>query len=57
MYLTPNHPAPANQIKKNPLAKPLLAEGFPDGVRLVRPALSHLSYPSRMPPGWSRRIP
>jgi hypothetical protein len=56
MYLTQNHPTPANQIK-NPPVKPLLTDGFPCGVRLVRPALSHLTYPSRMSPGWSRRIP
>jgi hypothetical protein len=32
--MTPNHPPPANQAKKNPSVKPLLTEGSPSGKRL-----------------------
>jgi hypothetical protein len=48
---TPNHPTPANQIKKNPSVNPLLTEGFFIGKEARQASALPLSYVPTVPGG------
>jgi hypothetical protein len=43
LYLTPNHPPPANRIKKKPLVNCWFTEGSRSGKRLKRQVLCLMS--------------